>query len=278
VAELTPKDSAIQQVINLGDTLQVTLYSSGNPSVKFGDFKQKFILLADSSKKNLQYNTKITPGLRQKINDMINELLLLILLAQYKVMEKTYLQDKLGGQSGMHDTHLSSITRTLVEQTTNVETIIAMLENANETYDTTGFEKVKIKIQTQILDKLSDDDAYSTEKQKLVTELAQPQPSVSVPAAGEANAAAAAKAAAESKAAAEAKAAAAAAPPPGSAAAGLASDVREEGKAPLALTSEEPATQIPSVGSDANLDDAAPAAGLASDVHEVEEALATQEE
>ena len=164
-------------------------------------------------------------------------------------MEKTYLQDKLRGQSEMLDTDLSRITQTLVEQTTNVETIIAMLENANEKYDTTGFEKVKIKIQTQILDKLSDDDAYSTEKQKLVTELAQPQPSVSVPAAA--------------------------------AATDLASNVHEELKDPLAITSEEPATQIPSVGSVANLDDDddAPAAGLAGDVSgEVKEPPAVQEE
>ena len=88
------KEKINEQVKRLGDELEVTLPGQTTP-VKFNDFKSELMQIAESSIQKITDNSNLTDEKKKQSKDFIELLLLKILLAQYKIMKKTYLLIKL---------------------------------------------------------------------------------------------------------------------------------------------------------------------------------------
>ena len=187
------KEKIKQEVKILGDNLEVT-FEGQQSAVKFSDFKSELMQIAKSSIQKITDNSKLTDEKKKQSKDFIELLLLKILLAQYKIMKKTYLlkklkelndnndsplYHKLTGEDNIDENVFMSLNlRDLLEQTNKVKEIIESL--GNDTYNfRENYLKDKNKLNTFSDNLLEDDYLDTKQKQILEQELQQEQEQLS---------------------------------------------------------------------------------------------------
>ena len=187
------KEKIKKEVEILGDNLEVT-FEGQQSAVKFSDFKSELMQIAKSSIQKINDNSKLTDRNKNECKDFIKFLLLQILLAQYKIMKRTYLliklkelndtndsplYHKLKGEDNIDEnTFMSLNLRNLLKKTNEVKEIIESVVNLTYNYS----EKFLIDKYslTTFSDNLLDDDYLDTEqKLKLEQELEQEQEQLS---------------------------------------------------------------------------------------------------
>ena len=181
------KEKIKKEVEILGDNLEVT-FEGQQSAVKFSDFKSELMQIAKSSIQKINDNSKLTNRDKNECKDFIKFLLLQILLAQYKIMKRTYLliklkelndtndsplYHKLKGEDNIDENVFMSINlRNLLKKTNEVKEIIESVVNLTYDYHE-NYLKDKDKLNT-FSDNLLEDDYLDTEqKRKLKQELEQ---------------------------------------------------------------------------------------------------------
>lgn len=153
------------------DELKVKL-SGETTSQTFGNFKKEIIVFARDNKQKLDNNKELTDDVRDKNKRMIDNLLLQILLARYKLMRRIHFNDK--GILDLHDNGKDSVTDELLTQTTRVREIIENLGN--------GLQDQQINLDscieaiTKLISTMGSDEYVhldTEQKQKLEQELKQ---------------------------------------------------------------------------------------------------------
>jgi hypothetical protein len=181
------KEKIKQQVKILGDNLEVT-FEGQQSAVKFSDFKSELMQIAKSSIQKINDNSELTNRNKNECKDFIKFLLLQILLAQYKIMKRTYLliklkklndtnysplYHKLKGEDNIDENAFMSLNiRNLLKKTNEVKEIIESVGNLTYDYRENYF-KDKDKLNTFSDNLLYDDYLDTEQKRKLEQELEQ---------------------------------------------------------------------------------------------------------
>jgi len=167
--EASKKAAVIEEAKS--DELKVKL--SGETTYQtFGIFKKEIIVFARDNKQKLDNNQELTDDVRDKNKRMIDNLLLQILLARYKLMRRIYFNDE--GILDVHNNDKESVTSELLTQTTRVREIIKNLGNGLQDQQS-NFDSCIEAITTLISTMGSDEYVHldTEQKQKLEQELKQ---------------------------------------------------------------------------------------------------------
>ena len=158
------KDAVINEAKS--DDLVVTL---ADETRTFGDFKKEFIELAQYNKQKLDDSSLLSHEVKETNKKKIDNLLLQILLARYKLMRIIFFQQK--SLLNWYDNSKEELTKALLKQTESVRTIVEELGNGN---DPTNFNRCIVSIQ-QLISSMGTNSQLDTEqKQKLEQALQQP--------------------------------------------------------------------------------------------------------
>ena len=169
--EASKNDAVIETATS--DDLEVKLSGETKPQT-FGNFKKEFIEFARVNKQKLDDNQELTDGVRNKNKNkiMIDQLLLQILLARYKLMRRIYFNDN--DILYMYDSVKEEVTSDLLTQTTRVREIIEKLGNGLQDQQS-NFDSC-IEAITKLISTMGSDQYVhldTKQEQKLAEELKQ---------------------------------------------------------------------------------------------------------